>query len=166
MSVITLRSGGFFDLLEPERSQFTIEDVARGLASLCRFNGHLEHYYSVAQHSVYVSLNVPRPAAMVGLLHDAAEAFIGDVISPLKVLLPDYKAVERRVEDAVLSRFGLLEQSLEWHQEVKDADVAVREWEMVTFNSAVPKCEVMSRERAMGFFMQRYHELRPVLKFA
>lgn len=103
-----LASGALFDLLDPEGSDFTLYDIAHGLGRVCRFAGQTNRFYTVAEHCVHVSRLVgveDATLARAALLHDGAEAFIGDVTRPLKALLPDYKAVEARVELAIANRF-------------------------------------------------------------
>lgn len=103
---ILTADGEYFDYEVPNREAITINAIARGLANTCRFAGQCNRYYSVAEHSVWVSRLVPASMAIEGLLHDAAEAFICDMPKPLKEMLPDYKAVEKRVEAAVFGCFG------------------------------------------------------------
>lgn len=110
-SRIMLASGALFDLLDPEASEFTLYDIAHGLGRVCRFAGHTNRFYTVAEHCYHVSRLVGAEEeasallARAALLHDASEAFIGDVTRPLKALLPDYRIVEARVELAIANRF-------------------------------------------------------------
>ena len=103
---IMLRSGAWFDFLVPSSCEFTIEDIAHGLANICRYSGQCTRFYSVAEHSVLVS-QVVKGYELEALLHDAAEAFLGDITRPLKQLLPEYKRIEAEVEAAIFERFGL-----------------------------------------------------------
>ncbi|MER5035153.1 hypothetical protein KDV37_18255 [Morganella morganii] len=107
MSYIATSTGKHIDFTNITPDQICIEDIARGLSNECRFAGQLESFYSVAQHSVYVSQIVPPEYALEALLHDAAEAYIKDIPSPLKAMLPDYKAVEKRIEAVIREKFGL-----------------------------------------------------------
>lgn len=94
------------DLLNPDPASIAIDDIAVSLSRICRFNGHCQEFYSVAQHSVLVSERCERHP-LAGLLRDAAEAYVGDLCSPVKLLVPEFHAVERRVAKAVAAAFGL-----------------------------------------------------------
>lgn len=109
VSTIQLLSGEFFDYLAPWDKVPSIEDIAAGLANTCRFAGQLrpESFYSVAQHSVLVSYLVRPELAYQGLMHDAPEAVLHDIASPLKRLLPDYRKIEDEVSFYVRVAYGL-----------------------------------------------------------
>lgn len=100
-------SGRKFDLLCPRVADINIGDIAHALSLLCRFNGHVPRFYSVAQHSVIVSRLCEPRYALAGLLHDAPEAYIGDITRPLKDLLPDVRLIEANIYRCIAERFGL-----------------------------------------------------------
>jgi len=101
-----------FDPLEPELKDIEIEDISHSLSLQCRFNGHTNRFYSVAQHCLEVEqlLNYDnymneRDILLGGLLHDASEAYLTDVPTPLKLQLPIYNIVEERYHDLIRERF-------------------------------------------------------------
>ena len=126
MTWIQTYSGRRFSLTEPSAEDVDIDDVAHALSLLCRFTGHVREHYSVAQHCVIVSRLVPTEHALAGLLHDATEAYVGDVSRPLKQLLPEYRLIEDRVWLAIADRFGV---SPPLPTTVKDADCLALYWE-------------------------------------
>ena len=106
---ITTFSGISFWPLLPNPDHIRIEDIAHALSNQCRFAGHTRVFYSVAEHSVRVSLRCRPEDALWGLLHDAAEAYLSDVAAPLKELpeFEPYRAAERNLQRVVAQRFGL-----------------------------------------------------------
>lgn len=108
--------------IKPE--DICLADVAHHLAMIPRFGGACPVFYSVASHSMYVADLLPPGLRVEGLLHDASEAYCGDMIKSLKVLCPDYREVERRFESAVRSHFGLGPLEPDVKREIKRADIA------------------------------------------
>jgi len=83
-----------------------INDVAMGLNNICRFGGQIPEFYSVLQHSLLVYALAPKELGAVALLHDASEAYLGDVIKPLKVILDTkYTDIEDDFTAAIFNRF-------------------------------------------------------------
>ena len=101
---IMLHSGAWFDFAAPNSSSFTVDDIAQGLANICRYSGQCNRFYSVAEHSLLVS-ETAVGFELEALMHDAAEAFLGDITRPLKQMLPDYKRIESEVERAIFRQF-------------------------------------------------------------
>lgn len=114
-------TGKQFWPLEPRIEDIDIRDIAHALSNLCRFAGHVEQFYSVAQHSVLVSHIVPPQHALRGLLHDASEAYLIDLPRPIKhaAVMGAYRAAEAHLQGMIYERFGLKPEDPE---SVKSAD--------------------------------------------
>lgn len=108
-SWINTISGKKFMYDDPREEDVDIEDIAHSLSMICRYNGHIKKFFSVAEHSVLVSRSVPQEGQLPlwGLLHDAAEAYIGDLVTPLKHRLVEYVNIEDGVERTIFDKFGL-----------------------------------------------------------
>ena len=117
MSFIITRTGIQFDLAKPTADMVHTADIAHSLSMQCRFNGHTSQFYSVAQHCCLVAELVPAEHQLAALLHDATEAYVGDMVRPLKQGMRDFYArqsqvslfdeVESRVWHAICRRFDL-----------------------------------------------------------
>ena len=125
-------SGRAFWPLDPRAEEVDIDDIATALSHQGRYYGHTRHYYSTAQHSTEMArwfmAKRDAPMAREALLHDGQEAYVGDVIRPLKPFLPGYAEIEGRCEVAVRRRFGLAE---EMPAAVKQADRQILVDEMI-----------------------------------
>lgn len=111
-STIRVRSGSYFDLTDPKPEQFTLDDIAGALSKICRFGGQVDSFYSVAEHCYHCAQQaaldgLPLETQIALLLHDATEAFVGDMVKPLKVLLPQYSEIEQRVEAVIAEKYGI-----------------------------------------------------------
>lgn len=106
---IETQSGVKFELSDPDPDSVALCDITHALGKLCRFTGHTSRFYSVAEHSIHVASLVPEELRLAALLHDAAEAYIGDISTPLKMLLKktDLKKIENRILLAVWKKFRL-----------------------------------------------------------
>lgn len=109
---IYTHTGRKFWPLRPSSTDVDIRDIAHALALKCRYGGHCREFYSVAQHSVLVSQVVEKRGGteteqLYGLLHDAAEAYLADVPSPVKPRLIGFAEAERQVMIAIAARFRL-----------------------------------------------------------
>ena len=108
-ATIGLYSGGTFDILNPRPEDVRIEDIAHALSNQCRFTGHTKSFYSVAQHSVLASTLVDGPDELWALLHDASEAYMGDMNRPLKHTpeMSRFRTAEKAAMTAICVHFGL-----------------------------------------------------------
>ncbi|MEM7765229.1 MAG: hypothetical protein AAF290_14275, partial [Pseudomonadota bacterium] len=104
---ISTYSGQRFYIEDPNVQDIPIFDIAHALSMKCRFNGHTKTFYSVAEHSVYVSEYVPAEDALWGLLHDISEAFLPDVPRPVKPFISGFKSLERKIMGSAIDTFGL-----------------------------------------------------------
>jgi hypothetical protein len=104
-------SGVEFYIYDPRPEDIHVQDIAHALAMQCRFNGHCRSFYSVAEHSVRVAMLLideeTDAVAFWGLMHDASEAYCGDMVRPMKRGMPEFRAVEAKLTAAICTRFRL-----------------------------------------------------------
>jgi uncharacterized protein len=100
------RSGGRFYPIDPQPGDINIEDIAHALSMQCRYGGHIDRFYSVAEHCVLMSEAVPQEYALEALMHDATEAYVVDVPRPVKRYLPEYRVIEDNVWAVLGAKFG------------------------------------------------------------
>jgi hypothetical protein len=92
---------------DPSVEDVDIEDIIHSLANQCRYTGHTNQFYSVAQHCVICSENIIPKHAKWALMHDASEAYISDLASPIKKFFPNYMDMEEKIQMAIAKKFGL-----------------------------------------------------------
>jgi len=124
-------TGRRVSVLNPKPEEIFIEDIAAAIAKQCRFNGHCKSFYSVAQHCVegaWIAEDYYKDNKLAKefLLHDATEAYVGDIIRPVKVHLPEYNEIENRFTKAISKRFGV---PIEMTKECKYIDDVMVTWE-------------------------------------
>lgn len=177
MSWILTARGRHFSYLDPRVEDIDLLDIAQGLANECRFAGHTRAFYSVAQHAWLASHIVPIEHALEALLHDAAEAYCKDIPHPLKLLLPDYRDIEARVDSTIRAAFNL---PLQMTAAVKRADLILlaterrdlmpeddTPWQILDGIEPLPRrITAMQPTRAQAIFLKRYVELTTHLRRA
>lgn len=164
-ALIPTVTGRLVDLRNPDADEIDISDIAHALASICRFTGQTGEFYSVAEHSVLVSREVPEELALAALLHDAHEAYIGDISRGMKGALwcdelqeanVELEAVNWRIASIVRHRFGV---SGDDHPEIDEADNRMAATEF--FQLWTPR----ARERLGGEFTSRFAEPYEHIRF-
>lgn len=163
-------SGRRFNPTNPVTGAIVIQDIAHALSMQCRFSGHVKKFYSVAQHSVNVSYICDQADALWGLMHDASEAYLVDIPSPLKRSgkFESYKELEAHMQKAICERFDL---PIVEPPSVKRADTILLATEARDLMSPLHpdwiqpceplpfKIEPLSQQDAKNLFMKRFFEL-------
>ena len=124
-NVMNTWTGRQFDPLHMQPSDVSLEDIAHALSLLCRGGGHLDRFYSVGQHCINCAGEARARGwsdrlVLACLLHDASEAYISDIIRPVKIHLDNYREIEDRIMAVILEAFGLHdltpEENASWKQ--------------------------------------------------
>lgn len=131
---------GMIDLMDPHPDDVQLDDIGKALANISRWGGQTRHYYSVAEHSIRVAMLVEPHHRLQALLHDAAEAYLGDIPTPIKqrlqfrtqdargVTIASFDAVESNLLGVILRKFASVNCL---HPTVHEADRIMLEWERV-----------------------------------
>lgn len=119
-------TGIYVNVFEPTIEMICIEDIAHALSNQCRFSGHLPEFYSVAQHCSEMTKIIDVEHKLDALLHDATEAYLMDIPTPIKRRLSNYKDIEDNLMKLIAQKFGL---QYPFHEEIKRIDTYMLRWE-------------------------------------
>ena len=157
---IRTSSGIYVNVFEPTPDMISIEDIAHSLSHQCRFGGHLPEFYSVAEHSVYVARLVRPEQRLAALLHDASEAYLLDIPSPIKARLANYKEIEDGLMKVIADRFGF---EYPFHEDVKLADQMAlnNEWHSLMINDGkrLSFFQGLSMNQAKKEFLEYFNKI-------
>lgn len=98
-------TGGVFFPLDARMDEIRFEDISSALSKMCRFNGHCIKFLSVAEHCVHIAKLAPPDLQLTALMHDASEAYIADIIRPIKPYLKGYEEIETSLMEKIAQRF-------------------------------------------------------------
>jgi hypothetical protein len=104
--IVRTISGEYVDIVHPDPTTLHIYDIAWNLGRILRYNGATRQDYTVAHHSIIMSYYVPEEYALEALLHDAGEAYMGDIIWPVKKLFPAIEQTENELTAAIMAKFA------------------------------------------------------------
>lgn len=121
--------------LQLQHDDIDLKDIAHALSLLCRANGHIKYFYSVAQHSINcakeaVDRGYSKKVIKACLLHDASEAYLSDIIRPVKKHLNNYLIIEDSMQSLIYKKFNISEFSQEEADQVKQIDDVLLALEM------------------------------------
>jgi hypothetical protein len=155
-------SGIRFYPLEAEVDKFSIKDIAHALSNICRWGGHTSYHFSVAQHAYIMSHLVSPENAMEALMHDATEAYLGDIPTPIKRLFPEYLDIEDKLAKKLAVKYKY---TYPYPTQVYKYDTVMKrvEHDVLLLGKESPsriKIERLSQEEAERLFLTRYNELK------
>ena len=130
MSSIVTFTGKHFDPTAPEENLIDLSDIGHALSLICRGNGHVKYFYSVAQHSIACCREAQARGysdrvQLACLLHDASEAYMSDVTRPVKALLTEYLKVEENLQNMIWNKYLKTPLTKEEKQQVFEVDVSL-----------------------------------------
>jgi len=171
-ALINTYSGKVIDLLNPRVDDIALEDIARGVAYKSHYIGQTPFYFSIAEHSMLVSMLT---GDIEGLMHDGSEAYLSDIAKPLKAFLPEYKKTEKRLMEVIFERFDLDFSKLE-SDKWADIEILGSEFEIFFGDTGIKNPFTEDKEKlilrdpsiftgyspdeAYNEFIKRYHILK------
>ncbi len=159
--------------LEPSKDDIKIEDIAHSLSLMTRANGHCRHFYSVAQHSIHCyreakSRGYSERVQLGCLLHDASESYISDLTRPIKRNLPEYVAIEAKLQSIIYDRFGLGDLSEAELKQVEGVDDTLLHYEFEELMEFTifdtPPCKAMEHDFSQRDFIGVEQEFMSAFK--